>query len=83
MCQEQIESRSLTPGVQASWHLYTEALLGIVRAAASHAVVVGELRVASIQTPAIPTTLDGLRLGSVAETLAAEKLLLRALVSVI
>ena len=83
MTQEQVQSRTLAAGVQAVWHVDLQALLGVVRATAAHAVVVGELRVASVQAPAVASPRYSLCHTRATESLAAIKLLLGALVGVV
>jgi len=83
MSQEQVESGALATSIQTVWHVHLQALLRVVRATATHAVVVRELRVAAIQTPAVSSPRNSLRHACATEAFTAEELLLRALLCVV
>lgn len=73
----------MTASIQTVWHVNIQALFRVVRATASHTVVVGELRVASVQTPAVTSSRNSLGHTRTTESLAAQELLLDALLSVV
>lgn len=73
----------MTACIQTRGHLYLQALLRVVWAAAAHAVVVGEVWVAAIKAPAVATTLDRLCVHLPTQTLTTQIVLLHALFSII